>query len=122
MAFALVAALFLAFRDGQASGSGGGRFFTLFYLTLAITLASVPRSILPILVIWLAIARFRPAWDDRKAIRYTGLLLLMAAAVALHSVAYGRGFNPAWLFSGWLSLALPRLAFPMLRNGLGTPA
>ncbi len=122
MAFALVAALVLTVRGGQASGSGGGRFFTLFYLTLVITLASVPRSILPILLVWLAIARFKPAWDDRKAIRYTGLLLLMAAAVTLHSVAYGRGFNSAWLLSGWLALALPRLAFPMLREGLGGPA
>jgi hypothetical protein len=120
MAFALVAALFLVFR--HRSGTGSMSFFGVFYLTLMITLASVPRSILPILLIWLAIARFRPAWDASLPVRFAGLFLLMLAAVSLHAVAYGREFNLPWLFIGWLSLVLPRLAFPMLREGLGAPA
>jgi hypothetical protein len=119
MAFALVAALFLTFRHG---GTGAKGFFPLFYLALMVTLASVPRSILPILVIWLAITRFKPAWDDRRAIRYGGLFLLMALAVSAQTLAYGHGFNVPWLFIGWLSLSLPRLAFPILREGLGSPA
>lgn len=120
MAFALVAATVLVLR--HRSGTGSMPFFGVFYLTLMVTLASVPRSILPILLIWLAIARFRPAWDARMPIRYAGLFLLMLAAVSLHAFAYGRAFNLPWLGIGWLSLALPRLAFPRLRGGLGSPA
>jgi hypothetical protein len=119
MAFAVVAALFLV---RHRSGTESIPFFGVFYLTLMVTLASVPRSILPILLIWLAIARFRPAWDARRLVRYAGLFLLMLAAVSLHAFAYGREFNLPWLGIGWLSLALPRLAFPMLRGGLGAPA
>jgi hypothetical protein len=120
MVFALVAALFLTIRD--RSGTESLSFFAVFSLTLLITLASVPRSILPILLIWLAVARFKPAWDARRPIRYAGLFLLMLAAIAIHSLIYSRGFNLPWLFMGWLSLALPRLAFRMLREGLGGPA
>jgi len=122
MAFALVAALILRYREaGQAPTSSLG-FFTLFYLSLMVTLASVPRSIIPILLIWLAVARFKPAWDERRWIRYGGLFLLMFLAVSAHALAYRNGFNVPWLFSGWLSIALPRMAFPMLREGLGRPA
>lgn len=120
MAFALVAAMVLTVR--HRSGTESLPFFDVFFLTLMITLASVPRSILPILLVWLAIARFRPAWDARLPIRYAGLFLLMLAAVSLHAFAYGRAFNLPWLGIGWLSLALPRLAFPRLRGGLGAPA
>jgi hypothetical protein len=122
MVFALVAALFLTFRNGDATAPVPQRFFAVFYLALMVTLASVPRSILPILLIWLAVARFKPAWDGRRAVRYGGLFLLMLLAVSFHALAYGHGFNLPWLFIGWLSLALPRLAFPMLRDGLGGPA
>jgi hypothetical protein len=120
MLFAMVATLFLTLR--HRSGTASLSFFDVFYLTLIVTLASVPRSILPILLIWLAVARFKPAWDARRPIRYGGLLLLMLAAVTIHSLIYGRDFNLPWLFMGWLSLALPRLAFRMLREGLGSPA
>lgn len=122
MAFALVAALVLAFRHAGGEGPGAQRFFALFYFALMVTLASVPRSIAPILLIWLAVARFKPAWDARPAIRYGGLFLLMLLAVSAQAWAYGRGFNFIWLGIGWLSLALPRLAFPRLREGLGGPA
>lgn len=122
MAFALAAALFLTFRHAGGAGPGVQRFLALFYLALMVTLASVPRSILPILLAWLVIARFRPAWDARRPIRFAGLFALMALAVAAHSLAYGREFNVPWLFIGWLSLSLPRLAFPFLREGLGGPA
>jgi hypothetical protein len=120
MAFAAVAALFLTVR--HRTGTESLSFFAVFYLTLMVTLASVPRSILPILMVWLAIARFKPAWDARRPIRYAGLSMLMLAAVSAHSLAYGREFNLPWLLIGWLSLALPRLAFPMLREGLRGPA
>jgi hypothetical protein len=121
MAFALVAAAVLRYRQAEAAQASMS-FFALFYLALMVTLASVPRSIIPILVIWLAVARFRPEWDERRWIRYGGLFLLMFLAVSAHALAYGRGFNVPWLFSGWLSVALPRMAFPMLREGLGKPA
>jgi len=119
MAFALVAALILRFRG---AGHGDLGFFTLFYLSLMVTLASVPRSIIPILLVWLAVARFKPDWDESRGIRYGGLFLLMFLAVSAHALAYRNGFNVPWLFSGWLSIALPRMAFPMLREGLGKPA
>lgn len=121
MAFALVAALILRYRH-PGSAEGSLSFFTLFYLALMVTLASVPRSIIPILLIWLAVARFKPAWDQHRGIRYVGLFLLMLLAVSAHALAYGNGFNVPWLFSGWLSVALPRMAFPILREGLGKPA
>lgn len=120
MAFALVAALVLIFR--HQDGAVGRGFFAVFYLALMVTLASVPRSILPILMIWLAIARFKPAWDAHRLARYGGLFVMMFLAVLAHTFAYGRDFNVPWLFIGWLCLALPRLAFPMLREGLGEPA
>jgi hypothetical protein len=94
----------------------------LFYLALMVTLAAVPRSILPILLVWLTVARFKPAWDDNRMVRYAGLFLLMAVTVSIHAWVYGHGFNVPWLISGWLSVALPRLAFPMLREGLGMRA
>lgn len=121
MAFAFVAALILRYRQAEAGG-GSLSFFALFYLSLLTTLASVPRSIIPILLVWLAVARFKPAWDDNRWIRYGGLFLLMFLVVSAHALAYGKGFNVPWLFSGWLAVALPRMAFPMLREGLGNPA
>lgn len=120
--FAFVAAAILTLRGDGGGGAGMERFFALFYLALMVTLASVPRSILPILLIWLALARFRPAWDAHRGFRYGGLFLLMLAAVLVHSLAYARAFNLPWLLLGWLSLSLPRLALPMLRGGLGRPA
>ncbi|MBW8889598.1 MAG: hypothetical protein JF616_17720 [Fibrobacteres bacterium] len=121
MAFALVAALILRYRHPE-SAQGSLGFFAVFYLSLMVTLASVPRSIIPILLIWLAVARFKPDWDERRWIRYVGLFLLMFLAVSAHALAYRNGFNVPWLISGWLSIALPRIAFPMLREGLGKPA
>ena len=119
MAFALAAAAILRYRQAEAGTLG---FFALFYLALMVTLAAVPRSILPILLIWLTVARFKPAWDDNRMVRYAGLFLLMAVTVSVHAWVYGHGFNVPWLISGWLSVALPRLAFPMLREGLGMRA
>ena len=122
MAFALVAAAVLTVRHPGASESAVRHFFALFYLSLMVLLASVPRSIAPILVIWLALARLRPAWDERPAVRYPGLLVLMGLAVLINTAAQGRGFSLPWALIGWLSLSLPRLAFPSLRPGLGRPA
>lgn len=120
MAFALVAALFLTFRI-HSDAPLLHRFFAIFYLALMITLASVPRSILPILLIWLAFVRFRPSFDANRVTRYLGFLLLMIIAGYAQSKANDRGFNFQWLAIGWLSLSLPRLALPMLRDGLGEP-
>ena len=120
MAFALVAALIISFR--ARSGTESLPFFAVFYLALMITLAAVPRSILPIIAIWLIIARLKPAWDARLWVRYLGLMALMLVAVSMHVLVDTREFNLPWLFIGWLSLALPRIAFPMLRGGLGGPA
>lgn len=122
MAFALVAAAVLTFRHPSASESVVRHFFALFYLSLMVILASVPRSIVPILVIWLALARFRPAWDANRAIRYLGLLALMGLAVFVNAAALHRGFSVLWVLIGWLCLALPRMAFPFLREGLGRRA
>ena len=118
MVFALLAAIILTFR---ASGTESliHRFFAIFYLSLMITLASVPQSTLPILLLWLLFARFRPAFDANQVTRYLGLLLLMLVAVFAHAKIYGQSFNFLWLAIGWLSLALPRLALPLLREGLG---
>lgn len=121
LAFAFVAAAVLTARHGSAEPLVE-RFFAIFYLALMITLASVPRSILPILLLWLILIRFRPSFDANKAVRYLGFLLMMLVAVYTHSKAYGREFNWQWLAIGWLSLALPRLALPSLRGGLREPA
>ncbi len=118
MGFALVAAIILTFRT-PGGESLPHHFFALFYLSLMITLASVPRSVLPILLLWLLFVRFRPAFDSNRATRYLGLLLLMLVAVFAHAKVYGQGVNFLWLAIGWLSLSLPRLALPLLRDGLG---
>jgi hypothetical protein len=119
--FAFVAALVLVSRRTGESDLLH-RFFAFFYLILMVMLASVPRSILPALVVWLALARIRPAWDERRLIRYAGLFFLMALAVSAHALIYGKGLNLPWMLVGWLSLALPREAFPGLRGGLGRSA
>lgn len=120
--FAFVAAVVLTARHAGTDPLVH-RFFTIFYLALMITLASVPRSILPILLLWLVLIRFRPTFDANKVVRYLGFLLMMMVAVYTHSKAYGREFNWQWLAIGWLSLSLPRLALPSLRGGLReTPA
>ena len=117
MAFAFVAAVILALRQ-HGGDAVFHRFFAIFYLALMLTLASVPRSILPILFLWLVVARFRPEFDRNRAKRYLGLLFLMLVAVFAHSKIYGDSFNFLWLGIGWLSLALPRAALPMLRGSL----
>jgi hypothetical protein len=117
LVFALVAAVALTARNG-GTGPLVERFFSIFYLALMITLASIPRSILPILLLWLVLIRFRPSFDANKTVRYLGFLLLMLATVYAQSKAYGRDFNWQWLAIGWLSLSLPRLALPSLRRGL----
>lgn len=122
LVFAFVAAVVLTARNAGTDPIAH-RFFTIFYLALMITLASVPRSILPILLLWLLLIRFRPSFDALKAVRYLGFLVMMMVAVYTHSKAYGREFNWQWLAIGWLSLSLPRLALPSLRSGLReTPA
>lgn len=121
LAFALVAAAVLAAR-GAPGGPVVERFFAIFYLALMVTLASIPRSVLPILLVWLVLIRFRPGIDANRTARYLGLLAMMLAAVYVQSKLMGRGFNWQWLAIGWLCLALPRLALPSLRGGLREPA
>jgi hypothetical protein len=117
LVFAFVAAVVLTARHAGTDPLAH-RFFTIFYLALMITLASVPRSILPILLLWMVLIRFRPSFDANKVVRYLGFLLLMMVTVYTHSKAYGREFNWQWLAIGWLSLSLPRIALHSLRGGL----
>ena len=119
LAFAIVAAIVTTARHhthGQGSLVNG--FFAAFYLILMALLASVPRSILPALMIWLLIALYRPAYDAGKITRYLGLAVLLAIALFAHSRIYGRPFNFLWFSIAYLALALPRVALPSLRNGL----
>ena len=119
LAFAIVAAIVTTARHqthGQESLVNG--FFAAFYLILMALLASVPRSILPALMIWLLIALYRPAYDAGKITRYLGLAALLAIALFAHSRIYGRPFNFLWFSIAYLALALPRVALPSLRNGL----
>lgn len=119
LAFAIVAAIVMTARN-QAHGQGSlmNGFFAAFYLILMTLLASVPRSILPALMIWMLIAIYRPAYDANKISRYLGLAVLLAIALFAHSRIYGRPFNFLWFAIAYLAMALPRLALPSLRNGL----
>jgi len=56
-----------------------------------------------------------PSWDNPRVHLLDDIWLMTLAAVVFATAV-------PWLFSGWLSIALPRMAFPMLREGLGKPA
>ena len=118
LAFALVAALVMTVR-GHTAAVGG--FFASFYLVLMVLLASVPRSVLPALLVWLSISRFRPRLDENKTVRYLGLAVLIAIALFSHSKVYDRPFNFIWMAIAVLAVALPRVALPSLRDGLYKP-
>jgi hypothetical protein len=119
LGFAMLAAFFMTFRNRtQINGSLVQGAFSSFYLVLMAMLASVPRSILPALMIWILIAKYRPLYDENKITRYLGLAVLLAAALFAHSRIYDRPFNFLWLSIAFLAVALPRMAFPSLRNGL----
>jgi ABC-type phosphate transport system permease subunit len=119
LGFAVVAAFFTTFRNrAHIDGSIVQGAFTSFYLVLMAMLASVPRSILPALMIWILIAKYRPLYDENKVIRYLGLAVLLAAALFAHSRIYDRPFNFLWLTIAFMAVVLPRLAFPSLRSGL----
>lgn len=119
LGFAVLAAFFMTFRNrSHIDGSLVQGAFSSFYLILMAMLASVPRSILPALMIWILIARFRPGYDENKVTRYLGLGLLLAAALFAHSRIYDRPFNFLWFSIAFLAVSIPRMAFPSLRNGL----
>lgn len=119
LGFAVLAAFFMTFRNrANIEGSLVQGDFASFYLVLMAMLASVPRSILPALMIWILIARYRPLYDENKITRYVGLALLLAVALFAHSRIYDRPFNFLWLSVAFLAVSLPRMAFPSLRNGL----
>ncbi|MDB5051552.1 MAG: hypothetical protein JWO30_4623 [Fibrobacteres bacterium] len=118
LAFALVATLVTTARTTHASGSVFSGIVTSFYLILMVMLATVPRSVLPALLIWLLIARFRPGLDDNWITRYLGLVALLAIALYSHAKVYDRPFNFIWLSIATLAVVLPRLALPSLRDGL----
>ncbi len=119
LGFAVLAAFFMTFRNrDHIDGSIVQGAFASFYLVLMAMLASVPRSILPALLIWILIARFRPLYDENKITRYLGLAVLLAAALFAHSRIYDRPFNFLWLTIAFMAVVLPRLAFPSLRRGL----
>jgi hypothetical protein len=119
LAFAVVAALFLAVRhQSDASGAILNGMLASFYVILMSLLAAAPRSVMPALLIWLLIAGFRPALDENKATRYLGLFLLIGIALCSHSKVYAQPFNFIWLSIAYLALVLPRLALPSLRGGL----
>jgi hypothetical protein len=119
LGFAVIAAFFMTLRNrAHEAGSLVQGAFTSFYLVLMAMLASVPRSILPALMIWILIAKYRPLYDENKITRYLGLAVLLAAALFAHSRIYDRPFNFLWLSIAFLAVALPRLAFPSLRSGL----
>lgn len=117
LAFALVAALVMTARNHGGGASMPG-FFQSFYLILMVLLAAVPRSVLPAVLIWLVLIRFRPALDASPLTRYPGLLVILAAALFSHAKVYDRPFNFIWLSIAALAVMLPRLALPSLRNGL----
>ncbi|MEO6098449.1 MAG: hypothetical protein ABIW76_23380 [Fibrobacteria bacterium] len=119
LAFAIVAAIVMT-AGNQIHGQGSimDGFFAAFYLILMALLASVPRSILPALMIWMLITIYRPAYDANKTTRYLGLAVLLAIALFAHSKIYGRPFNFLWFSIAYLAVALPRLALPSLRTGL----
>lgn len=119
LGFAVLAAFFMTLRNrAEIEGSLVQGAFASFYLVLMAMLASVPRSILPVLLIWILIARSRPALDSGKISRYLGLAALLAVALFAHSKIYDRPFNHLWFSIAFLAVALPRMAFPSLRNGL----
>ncbi|MEO7780036.1 MAG: hypothetical protein ABIY63_21100 [Fibrobacteria bacterium] len=117
--FSVVATVILTVRhSGPASHSGWHGFFTSFYLVLMIMLAAVPRSVLPAVLLWLVIIRFKPVWDANPVSRYLGLIAILAAALFSHAKVYDRPFNFIWLGVAALAVILPRLALPSLRPGL----
>ncbi len=118
LAFALVAAVIMTARRHADSGTAFNGGFASFYLILMILLAAVPRSVLPAVLIWLVLIRFRPALDANPWNRYPGLVAILAAALYLHAKVYDRPFNFIWLGIAALAVILPRLALPSLRNGL----
>lgn len=119
LGFAVMAAFFMTLRNGpHIGGSVVQGAFASFYLVLMAMLASVPRSILPAVMIWILIAKYRPLYDENKITRYLGLAALLAAALFAHSRIYDRPFNFLWLSIAFMAVALPRMAFPSLRNGL----
>lgn len=119
LGFAVVAAFFMTIRNrAHVDGSLVQGAFASFYLVLMAMLASVPRSILPALLIWILIANYRPLYDENKITRYLGLAALLIAALFAHARIYDRPFNFLWLSIAFMAVALPRLAFPSLRHGL----
>lgn len=119
LAFSLVATIVITARhSGPATGSAWQGFFTSFYLVLMIMLAAVPRSVLPAVLLWLVLIRFKPDWDANPVTRYLGLLAILAAALFSHAKVYDRPFNFIWLGVAALAIILPRLALPSLRQGL----
>jgi hypothetical protein len=119
LAFALVASVILALR-GHANTSGHlwNGLFAYFYAILMVMLASAVLTVLPTLLIWLFIIRFRPSLDENKAARYLGLLALLSIALFSHSQVNARPFSLTWLAILALAVMLPRLALPSLRDGL----
>ncbi|MDB5106430.1 MAG: hypothetical protein JWP91_4119 [Fibrobacteres bacterium] len=119
LAFAFVAAIIMTLRN-QAHGGGNlaNGLFASFYLVLMSLLAAMPRSVLPAMLVWLLISGIRPVYDENKATRYLGLLVLIGIAVFSHSKVYDRPFNYLWLSVAYLAVILPRLALPSLRDGL----
>jgi hypothetical protein len=119
LAFSLVATLVITARQhGTGSGAALPGFFTSFYLVLMILLAAVPRSVLPAVLLWLVLIRFKPAWDANLLTRYLGLVAILAVALFSHAKVYDRPFNFIWLGVAVLAVILPRLALPSLRPGL----
>jgi hypothetical protein len=117
--FSLAATVIISARhSGPAAHSGWQGFFTSFYLVLMIMLAAVPRSVLPAVLLWLVIIRFKPVWDANPVTRYLGLIAILAAALFSHAKVYDRPFNFIWLGVAALAVILPRLALPSLRPGL----
>jgi hypothetical protein len=122
LAFALVASVILTLRGhAQLSGHVWNGFFAYFYTILMVMLASALITVLPTLLIWLFIIRFKPSLDENKVTRYLGLLALLVIALFSHSQANERPFSLTWLAIVALSVILPRLALPSLRNGLHQP-
>jgi hypothetical protein len=119
LAFAGIAAVFLTVRNRAHLDLGFAKgMFAAFYLILMSLLASVPRSVLPALILWMLIAHFRPGYDREKPARYLGLAALLAAALFVHAKIYAQSFNFLWMTIAYMAVALPRLALPSLRDGL----
>jgi hypothetical protein len=122
LAFAVVASVILTLRGhAHATGHLWNGLFAYFYAVLMVMLASAVLTVLPTLLIWLFIIRFKPSLDENKLTRYSGLLALIAVAVFSHSQANARPFSVAWLAIIAVAVMLPRLALPSLRDGLNRP-